>query len=48
MVKILASSAAEAIFAFRLVQYQDGEFDGIWMTDAVWSVATGHFPEQVI
>ncbi len=48
MMKILASSAAGAGFAFQLAQHQDGEFDGMWTTDAVWWVATGHIPEQAI
>jgi hypothetical protein len=46
MVKVRAISGAEAVFAFRLSQQQDGEFDGMWMTDAVWPVATGNIPEQ--
>ena len=44
MVKIRAS--AGAVFAFRLSQQQDGEFDGMWMTDAVWPVASDDIPEQ--
>ena len=46
MVKIRASSGAGAVFAFRLSQQQGGEFDGMWMTDAVWPVATGDNSEQ--
>ena len=46
MVKINASSGVEVIFAFRLSQQLGGEFDGMWMTDAVWPVATGDIPEQ--
>jgi hypothetical protein len=46
MVKINDSSGAEVIFAFRLSQQQGGEFDEMWMTDAVWPVATGDIPEQ--
>lgn len=48
MVKIHPNSGAGAgaVFAFRLSQQQDGEFDGLWMTDAVWPVATGDIPEQ--
>ena len=48
MVKIHPSSGAGAgaVFAFRLSQQQDGEFDGMWMTDAVWPVASGDIPEQ--
>jgi hypothetical protein len=46
MVKINGSSGVEVIFAFRLSQQLGGEFDGMWMTDAVWPVATGDIPEQ--
>jgi hypothetical protein len=46
MVRVLGNSGAEVIFAFRLSQQLDGEFDGMWMTDAVWPVATGDIPEQ--
>jgi hypothetical protein len=46
MVKVRALSGAEAVFAFRLSQQQDGEFDGMWMTDAVWPVASADIPEQ--
>jgi hypothetical protein len=46
MVKISTSAGAEIIFAFRLSQQRDGKFDGMWMTDAVWPVASGDIPEQ--
>jgi hypothetical protein len=46
MVKIVASNGAEVIFAFRLSQQFGGEFDGMWMTDAVWPVAAGDIPRQ--
>ena len=46
MVKIIGSNGAEVIFAFRLGQQLGGEFDGMWMTDAVWPVATGDIPGQ--
>jgi len=46
MVKISGRNGAEVIFTFRLSQQQGGEFDGMWMTDAVWPVATGDIPEQ--
>jgi hypothetical protein len=46
MVKINGSSGVEVIFAFRLSQQLGGKFDGLWMTDAVWPVATGDIPEQ--
>ena len=46
MVKIKAASGTEVIFAFRLSQQLDGEYAGMWMTDAVWPVETGEIPEQ--
>ena len=46
MVKIRGDSGDEVIFAFRLSQQLDGEFEGMWMTDAVWPVASGDIPEQ--
>jgi len=46
MVKIRGDSGDEFIFAFRLSQQLDGEFEGMWMTDAVWPVASGDIPEQ--
>lgn len=46
MVRIKGASGAQVIFAFRLSQQQDGEFAGMWMTDAVWPVASGDIPEQ--
>jgi hypothetical protein len=46
MVRIGASNGAEVVFAFRLSQQSGGEFDGMWMTDAVWPVATGDIPQQ--
>jgi hypothetical protein len=44
MVRILGASGAEVVFAFRLGLQQDGEFAGMWMTDAVWPVASGDLP----
>ncbi len=44
MVRILGASGAEVIFAFRLGLQRDGEFAGMWMTDAVWPVASGDIP----
>ena len=46
MVKIRAISGAGAVFEFRLSQLQDVEFDGMWMNDPVWPVASGDIPEQ--
>lgn len=39
MVKIRGASGVEVIFAFRLSRQLDGEFEGMWMTDAVWPVS---------
>lgn len=46
MVKIVGNSGAEVIFAFRLSRQLDGKYQGMWMTDAVWPVASGDVPEQ--
>jgi hypothetical protein len=46
MVRILGMKGDEVIFAFRLSQQAGGEYDGMWMTDAVWPVASGDIPEQ--
>ena len=46
MVRIRGIKGDEAIFAFRLSQQAGGEYDGMWMTDAVWPVASGDIPEQ--
>ena len=46
MVRVLGNSGVEVIFAFRLSRQLGGELDGMWMTDAVWPVATGDIPEQ--
>jgi hypothetical protein len=46
MVRIRGMKGDEAIFAFRLSQQAGGKYDGMWMTDAVWPVASGDIPEQ--
>ena len=46
MVKIVGRNGAEVVFAFRLGRQAEGEFEGMWMTDAVWPVASGDIPEQ--
>ena len=38
MVRIRGANGVEIIFAFRLSRQQEGEFSGMWMTDAVWPV----------
>ena len=46
MVRLSAADGRIVVFAFRLSRQQDGEFKNMWMTDAVWPVATEAVPEQ--
>ena len=46
MVRIKGPDGSQVIFAFRLGQQGEGEFEGMWMTEAVWPVASGDLPEQ--
>ncbi|MFZ9037833.1 MAG: DUF4864 domain-containing protein [Gammaproteobacteria bacterium] len=46
MVQLTAPDGRSEVFAFRLSKQQDGEFKNMWMTDAVWPVATATVPEQ--
>jgi hypothetical protein len=46
MVNLTAADGRATVFAFRLGKQQGGEFDGMWMTDAVWPVAESEQPEQ--
>ena len=46
MVQLTAPDGRSEVFAFRLSKQQDGEFKDMWMTDAVWPVATATVPEQ--
>lgn len=46
MVLLTAPDGRAEVFAFRLSKQQDGEFKNMWMTDAVWPVATAEVPEQ--
>lgn len=39
MVQLTAPDGRSVIFAFRLSRQLDGEFEDMWMTDAVWPVA---------
>jgi hypothetical protein len=36
MVRLITASGAAVHFAFRLGLQPDGEFEGMWMTEAVW------------
>ena len=38
LVKLIARDGREVAYAFRLSQQHDGEYRGMWMTDAVWPV----------
>lgn len=38
LVQLVARSGRAVAYAFRLSQQSDGEYQGMWMTDAVWPV----------
>lgn len=38
LVQLVAGSGRAVAYAFRLSQQSDGEYQGMWMTDAVWPV----------
>lgn len=44
MVKLTGASGSKVVFAFRLSKQLDGEFEGMWMTDAVWPVSSVDIP----
>lgn len=46
LVRIVGRDGNKVVFAFRLSRQVDGEFADMWMTDAVWPVASGNIPEQ--
>jgi hypothetical protein len=46
MAKIVGNDGVEIVFAFRLSRQLDGEFENMWMTNAVWPVASGNIPKQ--
>lgn len=48
MVKLTAMDGREVVFAFRLSKQLDGQFEGMWMTDAVWPVSDGDAPKQAL
>ena len=39
MVNLTGADGRSVVFAFRLSKQLDGEFENMWMTDAVWPVA---------
>lgn len=40
IVKLVASNGSEVAYAFRLSQQSEGEYQGMWMTDAVWQLSS--------
>ncbi|MDJ0779967.1 MAG: DUF4864 domain-containing protein [Gammaproteobacteria bacterium] len=46
LVYLLGRDGRGVVFAFRLSQQGEGPFKGMWMTDAVWPVATADTPFQ--
>ncbi len=46
LVQLTGKNGTEIVFAFRLSKQIDGEFDGMWMTDAVWPVGDAMVPQQ--
>ena len=46
LVQLRGKSGTEIVFAFRLSKQLDGEFEGMWMTDAVWLVSSAMVPRQ--
>lgn len=47
LVALTGLDGSEVVFAFRLSRQLDGEFEGMWMTDAVWPVSNGA-PKQTL
>ena len=48
LVKMTAMDGREVVFAFRLSKQLDGQFEGMWMTDAVWPVSNAGAPKQAL
>lgn len=46
LVQLTGKNGVEIVFAFRLSKQLDGEFEGMWMTDAVWPVGDAMVPQQ--
>ncbi len=46
LVQLKGKNGIEIVFAFRLSKQLDGEFEGMWMTDAVWPVGDAMVPQQ--
>jgi hypothetical protein len=48
LVKLTGLDGREVVFAFRLSKQFDGQFKGMWMTDAVWPVSNAGLPGQAL
>jgi hypothetical protein len=48
LVALTGLDGSEVVFAFRLSRQADGEFKGMWMTDAVWPVSNAGMPKQAL
>jgi hypothetical protein len=46
MVNLTAANGSATVIAFRLGKQPGGEFEGMWMTDAVWPLAEHAGPGQ--
>ena len=46
LVQLKGKNGVKIVFAFRLSKQLDGEFKGMWMTDAVWPVGDAMVPQQ--
>jgi hypothetical protein len=48
LVALTGLDGSEVVFAFRLSRQLEGEFEGMWMTDAVWPVSNDGMPKQAL
>ena len=46
MVRLTGAGGRTVVFAFRLGRQGDGEYENMWMTEAVWPVAAGEAAGQ--
>ena len=46
MVRLTGGSGRTVVFAFRLGKQLDGEYENMWMTEAVWPVVAGEAAGQ--
>ena len=40
IVKLVTRQGSEAVYAFRLSKQNEGNYQGMWMTDAVWQISS--------